>query len=137
MRANVEHNHVRHEHVVIMSIETEPVPRVPAHRRIAVDDRGFGDDGITHVTARFGYMETPDVPAALAMLDPADTEGRLDLEHASYFLSKIDLRRGEAPTMAPWRKRLFIATSYIAADAAEYFGLPRDRTVIMGSHVEV
>jgi KUP system potassium uptake protein len=137
MRANVEHNHVRHEHVVILSIETEPVPRVPAQQRIAVDDLGFGDDGITHVTARFGYMETPDVPAALAMLDPADTEGRLDLEHASYFLSKIELRRGEAPTMAPWRKRLFIATSYIAADAAEYFGLPRDRTVIMGSHIEV
>jgi KUP system potassium uptake protein len=137
MRANVEHNHVRHEHVVILSIETEPVPRVPAHQRVAVDDLGFGDDGITHVTARFGYMETPDVPAALAMLDPADTEGRLDLEHASYFLSKIELRRGEAPTMAPWRKRLFIATSYIAADAAEYFGLPRDRTVIMGSHIEV
>lgn len=39
--------------------------------------------------------------------------------------------------MAPWRKRLFIATSYITADAAEYVGLPRDRTVIMGSHVEV
>ncbi|MFF3904518.1 KUP/HAK/KT family potassium transporter [Streptomyces sp. NPDC001848] len=47
------------------------------------------------------------------------------------------LRRGRSPTMAPWRKRLFTATSYITADAAEYFGLPRDRTVIMGSHIEV
>ncbi|MFD8420796.1 potassium transporter Kup [Streptomyces sp. NPDC059668] len=137
MRANVEHNHVRHEHVVILSIGTEPVPRVPADRRIVVDSLGYADDGIIHVTARFGYMETPDVPATLALLDPAETEGPLQLDQVSYFLSKIELRRGKAPTMAPWRKRLFIATSYISADAAEYFGLPRDRTVIMGSHVEV
>ncbi|MEU8515915.1 potassium transporter Kup [Kitasatospora sp. NPDC048722] len=137
LRANVEHNHVRHDHVVILSIETETVPRVPADQRITVDDLGYADDGIVHVTARFGYMETPDVPATLAMLDPAEAEGRLQLDQTSYFLSKIELRRGQAPTMAPWRKHLFIATSYITADAAEYFGLPRERTVIMGSHVEV
>ena len=82
-------------------------------------------------------METPDVPAALSRLDPAATEGRLQLDQASYFLSKIELQRGKAPAMAPWRKRLFIATSYITADAAEYFNLPRDRTVIMGSQIEV
>jgi KUP system potassium uptake protein len=137
LRANLEHNHIRHEHVVIMSIEIEPVPRVPPDQRITVDDLGYADDGITHVTARFGYMETPDVPAALRTLDPAVTEGRLEVEEASYFLSKIELRRGTAPTMAPWRKRLFIATSYITADAVEHFGLPRDRTVIMGSNVDV
>lgn len=137
MRANVEHNHVRHEQVVILSIETEPVPRVPADRRIIVDGLGYADDGIVHVTARFGYMETPDVPGTLAMLDPADTEGPLLLDQASYFLSTIELRRGPAPTMAPWRKRLFIATSHITADAAEHFGLPRDRTIIMGWHIEV
>jgi KUP system potassium uptake protein len=137
MRANVEHNHVRHEQVVILSIETEPVPRVPADRRIVVDGLGFAGAGMVHVTARFGYMETPDVPGTLAMLDPADTEGPLLLDQASYFLSTIELRRGPAPTMAPWRKRLFIATSHITADAAEHFGLPRDRTIIMGWHIEV
>jgi KUP system potassium uptake protein len=137
MRANVEHNHVRHEHVVILSIETEPVPRIPAGERVVVDSLGYVRDGITHVSARFGYMETPDVPGALAMLTPAMTEGPLQLDQASYFLSKIELQRGNAPTMAPWRKRLFIATSYIAADAAEHFGLPRDRTIIIGSHIEV
>ncbi|MBP2324879.1 KUP system potassium uptake protein [Kibdelosporangium banguiense] len=137
MRANVEHNHVRHDHVVIMSIETEPVPRVPADQRVVVDDLGYADDGITHVTAKFGYAETPDVPGALAMLDPATTEGRIPLDQASYFLSKIELQRGDRPTMAAWRKRLFIATSYIAADAAEHFALPRERTVIMGAHIDV
>ena len=137
LRANVENNHVRHEQVVILAIETEPVPRVGPDRRIAVDDLGYSDDGIIHVTARYGYMERTDVPTALAMLDPDATEGRLQLDGASYFLSKIELRRGDAPTMAPWRKQLFIATSHITADAVEHFGLPRDRTVIMGARIEV
>ncbi|MEU6188544.1 potassium transporter Kup [Nocardia sp. NPDC047038] len=137
LRANAEHNHVRHAHVVIMSIETEPVPRVPADERISVDSLGYTEDGIIHVCARFGYMESQDVPGALALLDPAVTEGPLQLDRASYFLSKIELRPGTEPTMAQWRKRLFIATSYITADAAEQFGLPRERTVIMGAHIEI
>ncbi|XVV15706.1 potassium transporter Kup [Actinoplanes sp. CA-131856] len=137
MRANVEHNHVRHEHVIIMSLETQPIPRVAPENRITIDDLGYADDGIVHVIARFGYMETPDVPAALRLLEPGTTEGDLQLDQASYFLSKIELRIGRTPTMATWRKRLFVATSYITADAAEYFSLPRDRTVIMGSHIEV
>jgi KUP system potassium uptake protein len=137
MRANVEHNHVRHEHVLIISIETVPVPRVPEEQRISVDDLGYADDGIFFVTVRIGYGETPSLPSVLRTLDPSTTEGRIDLDHASYFLSKIELRRGDEPGMAAWRKRLFIATSYITADAAEHFGLPRDRTVIMGSHIDV
>jgi KUP system potassium uptake protein len=137
LRANLEHNHIRHQHVVIMSVETEPVPRVPDHQRVTIDDLGYADDGITHVTTRFGYMETPDIPAVLNTLEPATTEGQLQLAEASYFLSTIELRRGQEPTMAPWRKRLFIATTYITADAAEHFGLPRDRTVIMGSYINV
>ncbi|WP_410623497.1 KUP/HAK/KT family potassium transporter [Amycolatopsis sp. cmx-8-4] len=59
------------------------------------------------------------------------------MDDASYFLSKIELQLGDAKTMASWRKRLFIATSFITADAAEQFALPRDRTVVMGSHIEV
>ncbi len=137
LRANVEHNHVRHQQIVIMSIETEPVPRIPAGERMSVDDLGYADDGITHVTARYGYMETPNVPAALRTLDAAQTEGDLQLHEASYFLSKIELRRGSEPTMAAWRKRLFIATSHVTADAVEQFALPRDRTVITGSHIDV
>jgi KUP system potassium uptake protein len=137
LRANVDHNHVRHQHLTIMSIETEPVPRVLPADRLVVDDLGYADDGITHVTARFGYMESPDVPAALSLMDPAAAEGRLQLEQASYFLSKIELQVGSEPTMPMWRKRIFIATSYIAADAADSFNLPRDRTVIMGSQIDV
>ena len=137
LRANVEHNQVRHEHVVIVAINTEPVPRIAEDERVTVNELGYGDDGITHVTIKFGYMESPDVPAALAQLHPDESEGPLDLDKASYFLSKIELRRGKAATMAGWRKQLFLATSHITADAAEHFGLPRDRTVIIGSHIEL
>jgi KUP system potassium uptake protein len=137
MRATVEHNHALHEHVVIMSVETLPVPRVAAPKRVTLDGLGHADDGITHVTARFGYLERQDVPAVLRMCAALGLEGALDVDDASYFLSTIELRAGPAPTMARWRKKLFIATSTITADAAEYFHLPRDRTLIIGSAVEV
>jgi KUP system potassium uptake protein len=137
LRTNVERNHVRHEQIVILSVETEPVPRVPADRRVVVDDLGYTDDGIIHVCARFGYLDAPDVPGVLRTLDTAATEGRLQLDNASYFLSKIEIQAGDARTMARWRKQLFIATSHIAADDAEHFALPRDRTIAMGSDIEV
>jgi KUP system potassium uptake protein len=137
MRANVEYNHVLHEHVVIVSIDTLPVPRVPDSERIEVDELGCANDGIIHITAHFGYMQAPDVPAALQLLDPAQTEGPIPIDDAFYVLSKIELTMGVSRTMAAWRKRLFIATSYLPADGAEYFHLPRDRTVIVGSRIEV
>ncbi|WP_037074690.1 potassium transporter Kup [Pseudonocardia spinosispora] len=137
MRANVEHNRVLHEHVVIVSIETRPVPRVPRSDRLVIDALGYTDDGITYVSARFGYMDPPNVPDVLRQLEGADIECPIEVDTASYFLSTIELRAGDTPTMARWRKHLFLATAGISADAAEYFGLPRNRTVIMGSHVEV
>jgi KUP system potassium uptake protein len=137
MRANVEHNQILHEHVVILSIETLPVPQVAESERLSIDDLGYRDDGISHVRAHFGYMERPDVPGALRLADRAGLETPLEVEEASYFLSTIDLQPGDAPGMTRWRKRLFVATSHITADAAEYFRLPRDRTVIMGSLIEV
>jgi KUP system potassium uptake protein len=76
-------------------------------------------------------------PGALRALTPAATEGRLQLDEATYFLSTIELERGAAPTMATWRKWLFIATSSIAADDTEHFALPHDRTIVMSSRVEV
>jgi KUP system potassium uptake protein len=137
MRANVEHNRVLHRHVVIMSIETVPVPRLSDDQRITIDELGYRRDGIIHVRACYGYLERPNVPHALTLLDPAHTEGHIDVETASYFLSKLELVSGDEPSMAPWRKRLFIATSHITADAAAFFNLPWDRTVIIGSRIEV
>ena len=137
MRANVKHNHILHEHVVILAIETSPVPHVTPADRVVVDDLGYTDDGISHVTAYFGYMQDPNVPEVLRLADAAGLEGPLDVDDASYFLSTIELRVGREPGMTRWRKRLFVATARITTDAAEYFGLPRDRTVIMGSRIAV
>ena len=137
MRANVEHNEVLHEHVLILAIETVPVPHVPPAMRIDVDDLGYKDDRIIHVSARFGYMDTPNVPALLPLIREAKLESPLDDGRISYFLSTIEVRRGNTPGMSRWRKRLFVATSRLTADAAEYFRLPRDRTVIMGSRIEL
>jgi KUP system potassium uptake protein len=137
LRANVEHNDVLHEHVVIVTIDTQPIPRVNDSERIEIDPLVNTNDGIFHVTARFGYMESPDIPRALGRLEPTKTEGSIAIDDASYFLSKIELTNGGAPTMPAWRKNLFIAMSHLSTDAAEAFCLPRDRTVIMGSRIEV
>ena len=138
LRANVEHNQILHEHVLILSIETRPVPHVPAAERITIDDLGYQDDRIIHVTARFGYMDTaqrPRPPAA-ASATPR-SEARSTTTSCRTSCRASTWHRGNTPGMSRWRKRLFIATSRITADAAEYFQLPRERTLIMGSRIEL
>jgi KUP system potassium uptake protein len=137
LRANIERNHVRHEHVVILSVVIENTPRVPDSERLAVDSLGDPADGITHITARFGYAENADIPLALRALGPEQTEGRLDLDAATYFLSKLELREGAAAGMAPWRKRLYLAIARISTDASDHFRLPRERVIVMGSQLEL
>jgi KUP system potassium uptake protein len=137
LRANVEHNEILHETVLILSVETTPAPHVPAEERLKIDDLGYKQDRIVHVTARFGYMDQTDVPALLPLIHTADTEGPFHDDRLSYFISRIELVQGHEPGMSLWRKRLFIATSRITADAAESLHLPRDRTVIMGSRIEL
>jgi KUP system potassium uptake protein len=137
MRATVDHLHALSEHVVILSIDTAPVPHVPTSDRIVLDDLGYADDGITHATARFGYMDAPNIPEVLRQVSEGDIEAPIDPDQASYFLSTIDLCRGDAAGLSRWRKHLFLATAAITADAADYFSLPRDRTVVMGARIEV
>jgi len=137
MRASVDRLHALNEHVVILSIETMSVPHVPPSERLVIDDLGYGDDGIAHATARFGYIDEPNVPAVVRQIAAAPIEFRFGADEASYFLSTIDLTRGDEPGLSRWRKTLFLATASVTADAAEYFRLPRDRTVILGSRIEV
>ena len=137
MRANVEHNEILHENVIILSVETMPVPHIPEAERLQVDGLGYRHDGIIHVTARFGYMDPTNVPGLLPLIRDADIEGPAPDAKLSYFVSRIELVQGHAPGMSRWQKRLFIATSRITPDAAEYFRLPRERTVIMGSRIEI
>lgn len=132
LRANVEHNKVLHDRVIVLSIGQSPVPRVPPDERVTVVDLAFVDGRILFLTANFGYLEDPDVPAVLEMIQPTIGEGDV-----SYFLSRVAVVPGSKPTMALWRKRLFDATSHIAADAAVYFGLPPGQTAIVGARIEL
>jgi KUP system potassium uptake protein len=136
LRANFEHNHSVQACVVIMSIETERVPHVPVEERVSIDDLGYRDDGITHVTARYGFMDKIDVPGTLRRVTD-DLEGKVELDRASYFLSRISIVRTDAPGMAQWRKRLFIAIARNAANPVTLFGLPDDRTVVLSAHIDV
>ncbi|MCW2973924.1 MAG: potassium transporter Kup [Thermoleophilia bacterium] len=137
MRACIEHLHVLHEHVVILSIEAADVAHVPLDERLSIDDLGYTDDGISHVAARFGYMDASDVPEVLEQIAAADLEAPVELDDLTYFLSTIELRRGDMPGIARWRRVLFLLTARVTADPVEYFGLPRDRTIIMGAHVDI
>ena len=83
-----------------------------------VDALGYAKDGIIHVTAPSATWNARR-PGALRLLDPTQTEGPIAIDEASYFLSKLELTKGTEPTMASWRKRLFIATSYLSTDAAD------------------
>jgi KUP system potassium uptake protein len=137
MRANVEHNEVLHEHVIILAVTTLPVPHVADADRLEIDDLGYSEDNIHHITARFGYMDMPNVPSLLPLVSAAGKEHALSGGKISYFLSTIEIRRGNTPGMSRWRKRIFVATARLTADAAEYFQLPRESTVIMGARIEL
>jgi KUP system potassium uptake protein len=136
MRESVEHLRSLNEHAVILSLDTVSVPRIRDSERLEVDDLGYRDDGITFVRAKHGYVEQFDVTRIVRLIAKGGIEGPLDPREASYFLSKVELRATDKPGMSRWRKRLFLATAVITAEPADYFGLPRDRTVILGSHIE-
>ena len=137
LRENVDHNHVLHESVVIVSTETAGRAHIPPSERLTVDDLGYGDDGISHVTARFGYRDEPNVPEALCLPAIQELERDIGLADATYFLSKMTIVPTDAPGMAGWRKRLFLATSHAATSPADYFRIPDDRIVTIGSHIEL
>jgi KUP system potassium uptake protein len=135
-RANVEHNHVLHETVVIVSVEMTQSPHVAPGDLLVVDDLGYRDDGITRMTTRFGFRDQPNIP--LALLQAArQVERTLDVERASYFLSRITIVPTNSPVMRAWRKKLFIRLARNEADPSRYFRLPEDRTITMGSLIEL
>jgi KUP system potassium uptake protein len=137
LRANVEFNHVLHEHVVVVSVQSENVPYVRADEQLSYDELGFGDDGIVHLTVRFGFQDEQDIPAAIKAARLLSPELDFDADDASYFLSRITIQQSKRPGMNRWRKRLFIGLAHNAANPASYFMLPDERTVVMGSHVEL
>jgi len=136
LRADVEHTHTLPEKVVIVSVDTVSIPHVETFDRCAVEVLGHGRFKVVHLTVRFGYHDKFDIPGALAQARKQGfLERNLDLEHASYFVSRITITPTDDPDMRGWQKSLFIAMARNASSAIEHFGLPGDRTVIMGSQV--
>jgi KUP system potassium uptake protein len=138
LRAEVEHMHALHEKVVIISVEPVGVPHVNPEDRFVVTRIGHGLFRVFHVVDRIGYRDKPNVPEALALARKRGLlERNLDLEHASYFVSRITITPTDAPGMKRWRKKLFVAMARNAASPIEAFCLPSERTVTMASQVAV
>jgi KUP system potassium uptake protein len=136
LRAEVEHNHTLHQRVLIVSVETVSVPYVDEYDRFAVQILGHGRFKVTHITIRLGYQDSVDVPGSLGLCRKHGLiERNLDLEHASYFVSRITITPAAAAREWSWRKRLFIAMARNAASPVDHFGLPGERTVTVGSQV--
>ena len=138
LRAEVDHTHTLYEKVVIVSVDNISVPHVDDFDRLTVEPLGSGLFKVFHCTVRAGYHDKLDIPASLQLARKQGLfERNLDLEHASYFVSRIVI----TPTSAsPWRsaaKKLFILMARNAASPIDHFGLPMDRTVIMGAQVAV
>jgi KUP system potassium uptake protein len=136
MRAEVEHTHTLHQRVVTVSIDNVSIPHVADAERFNVQRIGNGRFMAVHLTIRTGYHDAVNVPAALQLARKRGLlERNLDLEHASYFVSRITITPTNARGMALWRKKLFIMMARNAASPIDAFGLPGERTVIMGSQV--
>jgi KUP system potassium uptake protein len=149
LRANVERNHVLHNQVIIVSVQTEAVPHVSDADRVRAETRimfsgATGDpldlpaERITAVTLRYGFLDQPDIPSALRLAAADELIGGApDIDEATYFLSQITIVPTDAPGMSTWRKKLFLAMARNAVGPAEYFKLPDDQTVTMSGRIDL
>lgn len=129
---NIKHNQVVHERNVFLTVVTEDVPHVDHEERIALETLG---PGFERLTARYGFMEDPDVPDILRGLATLGIE--IDPMQATYILSRENIVRGSHSLMRGWRQQLFVFMKRNARDAASYFGLPPNRVVELGMQIEM
>jgi KUP system potassium uptake protein len=129
---NLRHNKVMHRTVLIVSVDTADVPRVEAHERAVVTRI---EPGVFQVTLEFGFMEDPDVPAALATIDERGLE--FDADDVTYFIGRESIISGKAPGMHPLLEHLFVWLNRGADSASRFFNLPTDRVFEVGSRVEI
>jgi KUP system potassium uptake protein len=137
LRVNAEHTHVLHECVVVVTLAPTRAPHVRDADKLVVDELGDPADGILHVTARYGYLDSLDVPKVLRLADKRGLERPIDVDHAIYFMSQGFVVVTGSRGMARWRKRLFVLLWRNAASPVEYFRLPSKRTVIVGSEIQI
>ena len=135
LRIGVENTRTFPQRVVIVSVDMVSIPHVDEFERFTVEEIG-GDFRVFHVTVRAGYHDPLDVPQSLRLCRKQGLlERNLDLEHASFFVSRISIKPTDGPPMRTWRKKLFVAMARNAASPIDAFQLPSDRTVLVGSQV--
>jgi KUP system potassium uptake protein len=129
---NLKHNKVLHERVVILSIVNEDVPYVPQEDYVWIEDMGHG---FWKVTGHYGFKEQPDIPT---MLDACSLQHmHFDMMETSFFVNRETLIATPGGGMPLWREHLFVWMSHLAAKAADYFRIPTNRVVELGSQVEI
>jgi KUP system potassium uptake protein len=129
---SLKHYKVLHEKNVILSVETTHTPRVEDGKRVRIEPVG---STFQRVLLRFGYMETPNIPKALGIARKLGLQ--FDIMSTSFFLSRRTLRRAQRSGMPRWQDRLFIALARSANDATDYFQIPSDRVVEVGTQVTI
>jgi KUP system potassium uptake protein len=129
---SLKHYKVLHEKNVILSIKTSNRPRVPDEDRVSIQPVG---KTFSRLIIRFGYMETPNVPKALAIARKLGWQ--FDIMSTSFFLSRRALKPAVRSGMPPWQDRLFIALAQAANDATDYFQIPTGRVVEVGTQVTI
>jgi KUP system potassium uptake protein len=129
---SLKHYKVVHEKNVILTIETADTPRVNAAERVRIDPVG---QTFSRVVLRFGFMETPNVPKALAIARKLGWQ--FDIMSTSFFLSRRTLKPAPHSGMPRWQDRLFIGLTRVANDATDYFQIPTGRVVEVGTQVTV
>ena len=129
---NLKHNKVLHERVVLLTVKIEDVPYVKEEKRLETKTYG---SGFYRVVLRYGFMEEIDVPAALAQLKDIGSQCRM--MDTSFFLARQTLLASSRPGMAIWREKLFAWMLRNAESAMEFFKLPTNRVVELGSQVEI
>jgi KUP system potassium uptake protein len=129
---SLKHYKVLHAKNVILSVETVHMPRVPAEERVRIEPVGRT---FSRVTLRFGYMERPNVPRALAIARKLGWQ--FDIMSTSFFLSRRALRPAARSGMPRWQDRLFIGLARAANDATDYFQIPTGRVVEVGTQVTI
>jgi KUP system potassium uptake protein len=130
--SNMRHNKVVHESTLIVSVETADVPRVDPSERCQTETVAHG---VHQVLLRYGFMEEPDVPAALESC--SGKAFRFKPEEATYFIGRESVVAGKAPGMNPLREHLFVLLNRGADSASRFFGLPPERVFEVGSQVEI
>jgi KUP system potassium uptake protein len=137
LHASLEHAHALHESIVIISIETTRSPYVSPADHLVVDNLGYEDDGISHLTVKVGFQEAIKVPELFALACTRGLEGNAREEDAVYYLSQVTVRPTGGTEMARWRKQLYLVLARNAVSAADFFHLPADRTVTIGSTIDL